>query len=159
MPTGLPSSVVFCGSISISTVWPDSNRLAMPACRSLCRTPSSWPRTANSPPEMPTNTLSLITIGADVPVSPFRGSPFFACHTTLPVLASSATSVVSAWFRKIFPSAYERPRLTVSQHITGITLGSCLGLIFPEDFAIVVEIERKDRIWERPVDVHHVADH
>ena len=55
-----------------------------------------WHCTPNSPPEMPTSTLSLITIGADVPVSPFAGSPFFTYQTTLPSLASSATSVVSA---------------------------------------------------------------
>jgi hypothetical protein len=54
------------------------------------------PRTPNSPPEMPTTTLSLKTMGDDVPVSPFAGSPFFTDHTTLPVLASSATRVVSA---------------------------------------------------------------
>ena len=52
--------------------------------------------TPNSPPETPTITLSLITNGADVPVSPFEGSPFLTDHTTCPVLASSATSVVSA---------------------------------------------------------------
>src|SRR6516162_10780652 len=79
---------------------------------------------------MPTRTLSLITIGADVPVCPLPGSPFFTDQITLPVLASSATSVVSAWCRKILPSAYDKPRLTVSQHITGITFGSCLGSYF-----------------------------
>src|SRR5215475_4976609 len=79
---------------------------------------------------MPTTTLSLNTIGDDVPVSPLAGSPFLTLQTTLPVLASSATSVVSAWCRKILPSAYDKPRLTVSQHITGITFGSCLGSYF-----------------------------
>ena len=34
--------------------------------------------------------------GGSVPVWPFDGSPFFICQTTLPSLASSATSVVSA---------------------------------------------------------------
>src|SRR5439155_23280781 len=76
---------------------------------------------------MPTMTLSLKIIGDDVPVSPLLGSPFFTDQTNLPVLASRATSVVSAWCRKILPSAYATPRFTVSQHITGMTFGSCFG--------------------------------
>src|SRR5688572_33295955 len=88
------------------------------------------PRTPNSPPEIPVSTLSLNTCGALVLVSPIFGSPFFAVQTTLPVLASSATSVVSACCRRILPSAYARPRLTVSQHITGITCVSCFGSYF-----------------------------
>src|SRR6266436_7119575 len=79
---------------------------------------------------MPTITLSLKIIGDDVPVSPLLGSPFFTDQTTLPVLASRATSVVSAWCRKILPSAYDTPRFTVSQHITGMTFGSCFGSYF-----------------------------
>src|SRR6267154_1405532 len=79
---------------------------------------------------MPVITLSLKTCGALVFVSPFLGSPFLTFHTSLPVLASSATSVVSACCRKILPSAQARPRLTVSQHITGITDGSCFGSYF-----------------------------
>src|SRR5690349_9664232 len=34
-----------------------------------------------------------------------------------------------------------------------------LGLVFPEDLGLVLEIERVDRIRERPMDVHDVADH
>src|SRR5882672_11782337 len=88
------------------------------------------PRTPNSPPEIPVSTLSLNTCGALVLVSPFFGSPFLAVHTTLPVFASSATSVVSACCRKILPSPYARPRFTVSQHITGTTSVSCFGSYF-----------------------------
>ena len=54
------------------------------------------PRTPNSPPETPTSTLSFMTIGAPVPVAPLLGSSVFTDQTTLPVFASSATSVVSA---------------------------------------------------------------
>ena len=53
---------------------------------------------------MPTMTLSFTTIGAVVMVSPFFGSPFLTFQTSLPVLASSATTVVSAWLRMILPS-------------------------------------------------------
>src|ERR1700687_481984 len=88
----------------------------------LCAVPE--PRTPYSPPEMPTMTLSLKIIGDDVPLSPLLGSPFFTDQTTLPVLASRATSVVSARCRKILPSPYATPRFTVSQHITGMTFGS-----------------------------------
>src|SRR5262249_14365212 len=75
-------------------------------------------------------TLSWNTIGADVPLSPLPGSPFLTDQTTLPVLASRATSVVSAWWRKILPSAQDNPRLTVSQHITLKIFGSCFGSYF-----------------------------
>src|ERR1700747_422018 len=34
-----------------------------------------------------------------------------------------------------------------------------LGLVFPEDLGLVVQIERVDRVRERPMDVHDVADH
>ena len=37
-------------------------------------------------------------------------------------------------------------------------VGILLGLIFPENLAVVVEVERKDSIRERRVDVHDVAD-
>src|SRR5215467_8401574 len=129
LPTGLPSAVVFSGSTSRWSSGPCewARHARRPLFKSYAVT---WQSTPNSPPEMPIRTLSLITIGADVPVSPFAGSPFFACQTTFPSLASSATSVVSACCRKILPSAYASPRLTVSQHITGITVGSCLGSYF-----------------------------
>ena len=63
-------------------------------------------------------------------MAPFDGSSVLTVQTSLPVLASSATSVVSAWCRKILPSPYATPRLTVSQHITGMTFGSCFGSYF-----------------------------
>src|SRR6185312_112728 len=88
------------------------------------------PRTPYSPPEMPVITLSLKTCGALVFVSPILGLPFLTAHTTLPVAASRATRVVSACCRKIFPSPYARPRLTVSQHMTGTTFASCFGSYF-----------------------------
>ena len=68
------------------------------------------PRTPHSPPEMPVITLSLKTCGALVLTAPTFGSPFFTDQITLPVLASSATSVLSACCRKILFSAYARPR-------------------------------------------------
>ena len=33
-----------------------------------------------------------------------------------------------------------------------------LGLVFPEDLAVVIEVEREDRIRERRLEIHHVAD-
>ena len=39
------------------------------------RTASAWPRTPNSPPELPTMTMSLTTSGATVALSPARTSP------------------------------------------------------------------------------------
>src|SRR5687768_6897352 len=79
---------------------------------------------------MPVITLSLKTCGALVFVSPIFGSPFLAVQTTLPEFASSATSVVSACCRKILPSPKARPRLTVSQHMTGTTSAFCFGSYF-----------------------------
>src|SRR6185437_14894583 len=88
------------------------------------------PRTPYSPPEIPVITLSLKTFGAFVFVSPILGLPFLTDHSTFPVAASSATRVVSACCRKILPSPYARPRLTVSQHMTGTTSASCFGSYF-----------------------------
>jgi hypothetical protein len=51
--------------------------------------------------------------------------------------------------------AIATPRLTVSQHITGMTFGSCFGSYF-HDLVLVVQIERVDLVRERRVDVHHV---
>src|SRR5882762_11394616 len=70
------------------------------------------------------------TCGALVFVSPIFGSPFLTVHCTFPVVASSATNVVSACCRKILPSPKARPRFTVSQHITGTTVASCFGSYF-----------------------------
>ena len=61
--------------------------------------------TPNSPPEMPTRTLSFTGRTVAVLVAPLPGSPFFTDQLTLPVLASSDTTVVSAWCRMIAPSA------------------------------------------------------
>ena len=33
-----------------------------------------------------------------------------------------------------------------------------LGLVFPEDLGVVLQVERKDRVRERPMDIHDVAD-
>ena len=33
-----------------------------------------------------------------------------------------------------------------------------LGLVFPEDLAVVVEVEREDGVGERRMNIHHVAD-
>ena len=38
-------------------------------------------------------------------------------------------------------------------------VGILLGLVFPEDLAVVVEVERKDGVRERRMNIHHVADH
>src|SRR5439155_8770779 len=94
------------------------------------------PRTPHSPPLMPVITLSLNTCGALVLTAPSFGSPFFTLHTTLPVLASSATSMLSACCRKILPSAYARPRFTVSQHICATTALSCFGSYFHFIFCV-----------------------
>src|SRR5690242_14787004 len=79
---------------------------------------------------MPVMTLSLNTCGALVLTAPREGSPFLTDQITLPLLASSATSVLSACCRNTLPSAYATPRFTVSQHICGITAGSCFGSYF-----------------------------
>src|SRR3954469_9673555 len=91
---------------------------------------------------MPVITLSLNTCGALVLTAPTFGSPFFTDHTTLPVFASSATSVESACCRKTLFSAYARPRLTVSQHICGMTAGSCLGSYFQTIFCVFRSIAK-----------------
>ena len=75
-------------------------------------------------------TLSLKMCGALVFTAPRDGSPFLTDHTTFPDLASSATSVLSACCRNTLPSAYATPRFTVSQHICGMTAGSCFGSYF-----------------------------
>jgi hypothetical protein len=49
--------------------------------------------------------LVLEDVGALVLTAPSLGSPFFTRQTTLPVLASSATRVLSACCRKTLPSA------------------------------------------------------
>src|SRR5882757_2966915 len=95
LPTGLPSTMVFSASNMIWSSGPSENarHACLPVFRSYAVT---WHCTPNSPPEMPIRTLSLTTSGAEVPVEPLLGSPFLTLHTTWPVLASSATRVVSA---------------------------------------------------------------
>ncbi|GJE34035.1 hypothetical protein LDDCCGHA_4239 [Methylobacterium oxalidis] len=50
-------------------------------------------------------TLSFTGSTVAVLVSPFFGSPLTTDQLTLPVLASSDTSVVSAWCSRMAPSA------------------------------------------------------
>jgi hypothetical protein len=38
-------------------------------------------------------------------------------------------------------------------------VGILFGFVFPKDLALIVQVERKDRIGERSMDVHDVADH
>ncbi len=107
MPTGaiLPfvQVMVFAGSNNSSLSGPvlQAVHAFFPVFKSYA---IKRPRTPYSPPEMPVITLSLKTWGALVLVSPIFGLPFLTAHTSLPVLASSATSVVSACCRKILPS-------------------------------------------------------
>src|SRR6185437_1513879 len=84
LPTGLPSTVVFSGSTMISLSGPSEK--AFHTCLPLLMSYAvmlHW--TPNSPPEVPTSTLSLTTRGADVPVCPLEGSPFFADQSNFPV--------------------------------------------------------------------------
>src|SRR6185437_11600732 len=107
LPTGrirpLVHVKVFFGSISMSSSGPvlHAFHTTRPVFRSYA---VRRPRTPNSPPEIPVMTRFLKTCGALVLVSPIFGLPFFTDQTTLPVCASSATSVVSACCRKILPS-------------------------------------------------------
>src|SRR4029078_11706868 len=78
----------------------------------------SQPRTPISPPELPTSTLPFTTSGAIVIVSPVLMSPTLVFHTSFPVAASTATTLLSRVLTTIFPSANDGPRLTTSQHAT-----------------------------------------
>ena len=60
-------------------------------------------------------------------VSPRLMSPSFVCHTTFPVSASSATVTLSSRLKTILPSAYDAPRLTMSQQASPCEAGSGLG--------------------------------
>ncbi len=98
---------------------------------------------------MPTMTLSLTTIGADVIVSPFFGSPFLTLQTSLPVLASSATTcriglVEDDLAVAIGDAAVDR---VAAHHRDDRRI--LLRLVLPEDLAVVVEIEREDVVRER----------
>src|SRR5579864_8794570 len=107
LPTGaifpLVQVMVFAGLNSSSLSGPVLHAVQafLPVLRSYAM---SRPRTPNSPPEMPVITLSLNTCGAFVLVSPIFGLPFCAVQTTSPVFAFSATSFVSACWRKILSS-------------------------------------------------------
>src|SRR5690606_1259449 len=109
LPTGLPSDMVFSGSIRISSSGPvlNARQTSLP---SLMLKAAIQQRTPNSAPEQPVNALSLTMCTALVLVSPAFGPkpisrPFSTFHTTLPSFALRATSVVSACCRKILPSA------------------------------------------------------
>ncbi len=54
------------------------------------------PRTPNSPPELPTKTFPLTTMGAIVTDSPLLMSPTCVFQTSLPVAASTATVCASS---------------------------------------------------------------
>ena len=68
--------------------------------------------------------------------APSFGSPFFTDQISLPLFASRAIRLLSACCRKTLPSAYATPRLTVSQHICGMTAGSCFGSYFHLIFCV-----------------------
>src|ERR687889_1464740 len=77
---------------------------------------STCPRTPNSPPELPTMTLSFTTRGATVALSPARTSPCTVSQSFSPFSASSATTWAFKVARKTFPSATATPRFTLPQH-------------------------------------------
>src|SRR3954447_15852002 len=77
---------------------------------------SRWPRLPNSPPELPTMTMSLTISGATVALSPARTSPKVWSQTFLPVAASSAITWAASVVTKTLPSATATPRLTLPQH-------------------------------------------
>ena len=41
----------------------------------------------------------------------------------------------------------------------GDHIGILLGIVFPKDLAVVIQIKSKDGIRKRTVDVHDIADH
>src|SRR5688572_18111243 len=87
------------------------------------------PRTPNSPPLLPTSTLSFTTSGAIVSVSPRLMSPRAADQRSAPDAASTASVRLSSVLKYTAPSAYTAPRLTTSQQATPLAaeigLGSC----------------------------------
>src|SRR5207244_2332912 len=91
------------GLAAIHVASPDRHRPAIVA-RALLRTPGR----GLAGPVVPQIHLRIVGIPlparAAPPVSPLAGSPCFTDQATCPVLASSATSVVWAWCRKILPS-------------------------------------------------------
>src|SRR3954447_15961379 len=77
---------------------------------------SAWPRLPNSPPELPTMTMSLTTSGATVALSPARTSPYVWSQIFFPVAASSAMMCAFSVATKTLPSATATPRFTLPQH-------------------------------------------
>src|SRR3954469_17579175 len=77
---------------------------------------SVWPREPNSPPELPTMTMSLTTSGATVALSPARTSPYVWSQIFFPVAASSAMMCAFRVQTKTIPSATATPRFTLPQH-------------------------------------------
>jgi hypothetical protein len=70
----------------------------------------------NSPPELPTITMSLTISGATVALSPARTSPYVVSQTFLPVSASRAITCAFSVVMKTRPSATATPRFTLPQH-------------------------------------------
>ena len=103
-------------------------------------------------------TLSFTGRTVAVLVSPFFGSPFTTDQLTLPVLASSDDERGVGLVQEdgavgIGEAAIDR--VTAHHRDHGRIL---LGLVLPDDLAVVVEVERVDDVREGGVDVHHVAD-
>jgi hypothetical protein len=101
----------------------------------------------------------LITIGAEVPVSPFDGSPFLADQTTLPVLAVESDQRGVRLVQEDLPVRVRQATVhrVAAHHRHDVRI--LFGLVFPKDLAVAVQIQRKDRIRERAMDVQHIADH
>ena len=94
-------------------------------------------------------TLSLTTIGASVPVWPFEGSPSFTDQTTCAGLRverdESGVRLMEEDFAVgVGQAAIDR---VAAHHRDDVRI--LLGLIFPEDLAVVVEVERKNGVRER----------
>src|SRR4030095_8258646 len=89
--------------------------------------PVSHPRTPNSPPLLPTRTLSLTTSGAIVSDSPLLMSPSCVIHFGWPGAAATAIVRPSSVLKKMEPAAYAAPRLTRSQQATPLAAPSGLG--------------------------------
>src|SRR3954463_12208263 len=76
---------------------------------------SEWPRLPNSPPELPTMTMSLTINGATVALSPARTSPKVWSQIFVPVSASRAMMWAFRVATNTFPSATATPRFTFPQ--------------------------------------------
>src|SRR3954467_12318934 len=87
----------------------------------------SQPRTPNSPPLLPTSTLSFTTSGAIVIVSPAFTLPSAASHCSEPLAALSEIVRPSSVLKKIDPSEYTAPRLTTSQQATPLAAPTGFG--------------------------------